>query len=244
MKELIRLTVVLGVICIVSAVALSQVYQATKEPIALAREAEAKDAAAQVLGPVMVEGAAMDKRAGEGPEGRDLFVASQGGQELGVAFTVVSSKGYSGDIVGMLGLDPAGNVLGYRVVMHAETPGLGANIASDEKWLHQLVFKGEERRNLTNTDWRVKKDGGEIDALTGATITPRAVAGSLQAGLEWHRDRAAASAPEAAPVEPVEPTPDPSVEEGGAVDEKLPAAEPLPEVKKTPVPITGKTLTE
>lgn len=243
MNDLLKMTLVLGVICIVAAVSLSQVYEMTKGPIAAALEAEAKEAAAAVLGPVMVEGATMEKRAGAGLDGGDLFAAVSDGQTLGYAFTVVTTKGYSGDIAGMLGVDPDGNVLGYKVVLHAETPGLGSNITSDEPWLRQLAFTGEARRNLDNTDWRVKKDGGEIDALTGATISPRAVSESIKAGLEWYRDFAAAQQP-AAPPEPAAPTPDPSVEEGGAVDPKLPASKPLPVVTKTPLPITGKTLTE
>ncbi len=246
MNDVIRMTIVLSLICVTAALALSQVYRVTKEPIAAALEAEAKEAAATVLGPVMVEGATIEKRAG-GPDGGDLFVATANGAAVGVAFPVVSPKGYSGAIKGMLGLDKDGNVLGYKVVQHAETPGLGSHIATNVKWLKQLAFKGEARRNLENTDWRVKKDGGEIDALTGATISPRAVTGSIKAGLEWYRDNRATLAliPDAAPPEPdADPTPDPKLEEGGVTATHLPAAVALPQIDPTPETITGKTLTE
>jgi H+/Na+-translocating ferredoxin:NAD+ oxidoreductase subunit G len=245
MKDLVKMTVVLGLICVLAALALSQVYRVTKEPIAAALEAEAKEAAAAVLAPVLTEGAQMLKGEG-GPAGEALFSVELDGAPVGYAFRVMSDKGYSGLIAGMLGVDAAGNVLGYRVVQHSETPGLGANIQTDEGWLRQLVFKvGDERRNLTNNDWRVKKDGGEIDALTGATISPRAVAGSIQAGLTWFAEQHGQAAPaEVADAPPAEPTPDATVEEGGAIDPKLPAADALPHIEKTPSPITSKTLTE
>ncbi|MDP8222623.1 MAG: RnfABCDGE type electron transport complex subunit G [Candidatus Lernaella stagnicola] len=251
MNDLLKMTLVLTLICVVAAVALSQVYRVTKEPIAVALEAEAKEAAATVLGPVLSDGAAVDKRAG-GPDGAALYVAVKDGQPQGFAFPVVSHKGYAGDIGGMLGVDTEGRVLGYKVVQHSETPGLGSHIQTNEAWLKQLVFCPDgERRTLDskNTDWRVKKDGGDIDALTGATISPRAVTGSIKAGLEWFAEHRAELTGTVSP-NPVEaqdagpPTPNPKLEEGGVVDQKLPAAVALPKVEKTPPPFTEKTLTE
>jgi len=250
MKDLVKMAVVLALVCLVAAAALSQVYKVTKEPIAAALEAEARDAAAAVLGPVLGEGVEITKRENVAGQ-KALYFAQQDGKILGVAFTVGTRQGYSGLIEGMLGVDAEGRVLGYRIVVHSETPGLGANAASNESWLHQLIFKGDQPRSLDNTDWRVKKDGGEIDALTGATITPRAICGSVKQGLEWFRDHRAEligqSETEATPEEetpPAEPTPDASLEEGGTVDPNLPAAKPLPPVQKTPPQIIEKDLTE
>ncbi len=190
MKDLVRMAVVLTVICMVSATALSQVYRVTKEPIAQAREAEAKLAAETVLGPVMGSGVTIEKRENFG--GKDaVYAAMSEGAIKGLAVAVSSDKGYSGQIKGMLGIAENGNVIGYQVVLHSETPGLGANITSNKKWLRQLIFKNDKPRSLDNTDWRVKKDGGEIDALTGATISPRAVVGSIKEGLDWFKANSA-----------------------------------------------------
>jgi len=253
MKDLLRMAVVLVVICVVAALALSQVYKVTKDPIAQAKEAEAKEAAAAVLSAVVGDGVEMVKR--ENVAGKDaVYVAQAGDAAKGFAFKVDTNSGYSGKIVGMIGLDADGNILGFKVVEHSETPGLGANIAVNEPWQKQLIAKDGQPRNLDNTDWRVKKDGGEIDALTGATISPRAICGAIKAGLEWFRDNRVELTGNAAPAEAVEPTPDPNaplvptpdatLEEGGTVDKNLPAAKPLPTTTKTPLPIQGKDLTE
>ena len=228
MKDLIKMGAVLALICLAAAAALSQVNSVTKGPIAAAMEAEALEAAAKVLAPVMGDGATVAKR--EGVAGKEnLYVAEREGRALGFAFIISTKEGYSGLIESMLGVDVDGNVLGFQIVQHAETPGLGANAKTDTAWLAQLIKKGDEPRNLDNTDWRVKKDGGEIDAVTSATISSRAV-------------EARQATPDATPVP--EPTPDASLEEGGVIDHNLPAAKPLPAAQKTPVGIIEKDLTE
>jgi electron transport complex protein RnfG len=97
----------------------------------------------------------------------------------------VAPDGYSGNIEIMVGVDPAGAVTGIEILSHAETPGLGAKIT-------QPAFKKQfVGKNLENADWRVKKDGGQFDQITGATISPRAVVGAVHRGLEFfagHRD--------------------------------------------------------
>jgi electron transport complex protein RnfG len=82
----------------------------------------------------------------------------------------------------MMGVLPDGTLGGIEILSHAETPGLGSPI-TEERW--KGIFKG---RSLDNTDLRVKKDGGDIDQMTGATISPRAVTGAVKKGLEWFRD--------------------------------------------------------
>lgn len=87
----------------------------------------------------------------------------------------VTEKGYGGKIEIMVGIDFEGAVSGVSVLSHNETPGLGANAAKD-KFLGQ--YKGAaETQSVT-------KDGGEIDAVTGATITSRAVTKAVNSALE------------------------------------------------------------
>ncbi len=105
-----------------------------------------------------------------------------GEQLAGVAFKVVAPDGYSGNIFIMVGVDAGGTVTGIEILSHAETPGLGDKI--EEGWFKEQ-FK---QKNLDNADWRVKKDGGEFDQITGATISPRAIVGAVKDGLEFYRD--------------------------------------------------------
>ena len=73
-------------------------------------------------------------------------------------------------------------ITGVQILNHTETPGLGAKI-TEEKFIHQFNSK-----NLSNTNWALKKDGGELDQITGATISPRAVVRAICLGLESFRD--------------------------------------------------------
>jgi electron transport complex protein RnfG len=123
---------------------------------------------------------------GQDKRGRDVtrtfFRGRQGGELSGVAFRVVAPDGYSGNITVMVGVDPEGTVAGVEILNHRETPGLGDKITLP-------VFKGIfVGKNLVNADWRVKKDGGEFDQITGATMSPRAVVGAVRKGLEFFRD--------------------------------------------------------
>jgi len=87
---------------------------------------------------------------------------------------VTAPDGYNGDIRLLIGIDSNGTVLGVRVVSHRETPGLGDPIEIERSdWI--LGFNDRSLRNTQTSDWAVKRDGGEFDQFTGATISPRAV---------------------------------------------------------------------
>ena len=100
----------------------------------------------------------------------------------GTAFKSTSGLGYSGDIEIILGVSPAGEISGVRILRHAETPGLGANYA-EPATLDQF-YKGR----LIGDNWKLTKDGGEVDAVTGATITGRAIADAIETGLQNYLD--------------------------------------------------------
>lgn len=94
-------------------------------------------------------------------------------------------NGYNGNIDLLTGIDANNNLLGIRVIAHKETPGLGDKIEiKKSNWITK--FKG---LSLTNTKiWKVKKDGGEFDQFTGATITPRAiVSGAYELLLKFNK---------------------------------------------------------
>ena len=178
MKEIGKLILVLTLICFIAALALYQVNEFTKEPIALAYKEEKLKAIRNVLPkydnmPDTENKGKIEIVIGVDDDGnnltKDYYVATMGDEVVGVAFEGVSSEGYGGDIVVMIGVEPDGTIHGIEIIRHAETPGLGSKIA-EEPFLS--IFPG---RNLENTKWGVKKDGGDIDQITGATISPRAV---------------------------------------------------------------------
>ncbi len=103
-----------------------------------------------------------------------LYLARKGDRPVAAALETTAPDGYSGAIQMLVGADFNGKVLGVRVVEHHETPGLGDKIElriSD--WINSL--SGKVIHGADDKQFAVKKDGGEFDQFTGATITPRAV---------------------------------------------------------------------
>lgn len=183
MKEILDLGLRLALICGVAALLLSQVDAQTREPIRLAMLAERMEAVAAVMPPFDNVPDADRVDLGDAASARSYWRGYQGEAPAGVAFKALTSAGYSGEIELMLGVDAEGKVSGLRILRHAETPGLGAKYA-DPATLTQL-YAG---RALTDTDWRVKKDGGDLDAVTGATVTGRALAGAISAALTQYAE--------------------------------------------------------
>jgi len=187
MKEIVRLAIVLTVIAAGAGLILSVVEGVTRAPIAEQRRLETLKALKAVLPPIdnAPDADTVTLVTGKDKKGRDLsrtFYRGRQGEALaGVAFKVVAPEGYSGNIEIMVGITPEGTVTGIEILTHAETPGLGSKIT--EGWFKEQ-FRG---KGLENADWRVKKDGGEFDQITGATISPRAVVGAVRQGLEFYR---------------------------------------------------------
>ena len=108
-----------------------------------------------------------------------LYVARKDGEPVAVAIETTAPDGYSGAIQMVVGANFTGTVYGTRVVEHHETPGLGDKIElriSD--WLNS--FNGRQLKGADDTRFAVKKDGGDFDQFTGATITPRAVVNAVK----------------------------------------------------------------
>lgn len=103
-----------------------------------------------------------------------LYTATLKGVHTGYALETVAPDGYSGAIRMVVGTDAKGAVSAVRVLTHKETPGLGDKIElKKSNWIDSFVGRTLNADN--EASWAVKKDGGEFDAFTGATITPRAV---------------------------------------------------------------------
>jgi len=188
MKETLRLAIALTLIAGIAGLILSLVESVTREPIAEQRRLETLKALQAVLPPLdnAPDADTVELIVGTDRKGKQikrLFYRGRKDNALsGVAFKVVAPEGYSGNIEIMTGITPDGTVSGIEILSHAETPGLGAKIV-------EPAFKGQfADKSLDNADWRVKKDGGAFDQITGATISPRAVVKAVKGGLEFYRD--------------------------------------------------------
>ncbi len=175
-----------GVVALVASAALVFANALTQGPIA---EAEARDLQAS-LAQVLPAGFADNDLLKDTMELADadgakklVYLAKKNGSVAGAVFRN-SARGYSGDIVVLMGVDAEGRTLGVRVVKHTETPGLGDKIElAKAKWI--LSFDGKSLTNLPVEKWAVKKDGGVFDQFAGATITPRAVVKAVRGGLDF-----------------------------------------------------------
>lgn len=118
------------------------------------------------------------------------------GQTTGVILPWQAPEGYSGPIQGIVAIDRQGTILGARVTNHRETPGLGDRIERRKSpWI--TIFEGLSFANLAPDQWKVRKDGGSIDQLTGATITPRAIVKAIREALHYHQDHVSLLYPDA-----------------------------------------------
>ena len=105
-------------------------------------------------------------------------------QPVAIAMTVIAPNGYSGPISLLIGIDFSGKITGVRVLNHHETPGLGDAIEKRRSnWIDG--FFGKSIHHPDSPGWKVKRDGGEFDQFTGATITPRAVVGAVHNALVY-----------------------------------------------------------
>jgi electron transport complex protein RnfG len=112
------------------------------------------------------------------------YVARKEGKAHTLILPVTAPDGYTTNIDMIVGIKLDGSLAGVRVIDHKETPGLGDKIeAKKHPWI--LQFPGLSLLNPSEKSWAVKKDGGEFDQFTGATITPRAVVRSVRLALKF-----------------------------------------------------------
>ncbi|WP_135383990.1 electron transport complex subunit RsxG [Vibrio tasmaniensis] len=112
------------------------------------------------------------------------YIAKINGEPSAIAIEAIAPDGYNGAIKVIVGMKIDGTILGTRVLSHQETPGLGDKIdlrVSD--WI--LSFAGKQVTDSNHDRWKVRKDGGDFDQFTGATITPRAVVKSVKQAVQY-----------------------------------------------------------
>ena len=168
-----NMVITLFVVTLIAAFALGGVYNVTKEPIALAKKARAEAAVKAVI-PEFDTLKTFKVMAIDGTDSLTFNKGFKDGKIVGTAIETFSNVGYDPTQIRIVvGFSAEGNILNTSVVQHKETPGLGTKMSSEK---FKIQFQG---KNPLEFNLRVKKDGGDVDAITAATITSRAFCDAL-----------------------------------------------------------------
>ncbi|MDD3839608.1 MAG: RnfABCDGE type electron transport complex subunit G [Clostridia bacterium] len=168
MKGILRLVVVLGIISILSGFILAETSILTQPKIEEVAQARLEEAIFEVL-PDAKEYQEVDGASIEMYQGYD-----DSGDTVGIAF-IAQEAGFQGDISIMVGMNVDDEILtGVSILSHAETPGLGAKITEG-------FFTDQFKNKPVSDEYQVKED---VDAITGATVSSKAVAKALKDNIE------------------------------------------------------------
>jgi len=174
---LLQLVLSLCLISIVAAAGLAAVYTITKEPISISQKQKKVDAIKSVL--LGFNGQTKESKILLPNETDSVIVnlAYNENRLFGAAIETYTDKAFKGTFTLMVGFDSLGNIIGTEVLSANETPGLGDKIdkKKDKNFSAQFLKKNPKDFNL-----KVKKDGGDVDAITAATISSRAYCDALK----------------------------------------------------------------
>ena len=169
-----NMVIVLVGVALVTGSILAYVNHVTEEPIKLQAEKTLADGIKAVMGGVELTVAKEDtvKQTAAGKELTFIIHEAVGKDNKPIGAAVESTTGgFGGDLKVLVGFDTDGNILGYTILQHSETPGLGAKA---DKWFQKDGKGCIIGKNPATDDLTVKKDNGDIDAITASTITSRA----------------------------------------------------------------------
>lgn len=181
----VNMVLVLSGICLVCSALLGTVYAVTKAPIE-ASEVQKVNAAIAAVTPSFDNVPSEEVRTVDGGQ---IYTAMASGQAVGYAIKV-SVGGFGGPLQLMVGFTPDGTIYNTSVISHAETPGLGAKIV-DGDIPTRVQIKG---MNPASDKVSVKKDGGQVDAITASTITSRAFLKGVNAAYDVFKNNCMAEA--------------------------------------------------
>ena len=196
-RRMLRAAAVLAITAVVAVGLVSVVHDVAQPRIEASRRAQQLAQLGAVLGGVAYDNDPLDDTL----EVRDAELLGtdapltvhrvrKDGATVALLVNAVAPDGYSGAIRLLLGIDAHGRLLGARVLEHRETPGLGDAIeARRSDWIRG--FDGRSLGDPPPPRWQVRKDGGDFDSFTGATVTPRAIVRAVHNALEYfarHRD--------------------------------------------------------
>lgn len=174
-----NMVLVLLAVTLIASSAVGFVYELTKDPIAIAKQNKKLKAIKAVV-PVFDNNPDAEKVSVNIDGGTvELYPAKKDGKIVGTAVRTFTNRGFSGQFWIMVGFKPDGSIYNYSVLEHKETPGLGSKMVS---W-----FTKDGKGNITGLNpakakMTVSKDGGDVDAITAATISSRAFLDAVQRG--------------------------------------------------------------
>jgi electron transport complex protein RnfG len=184
---------VLGIVALISGIAVFTIHSITKGYIAKSETRYAKRFLFQVVpsinytNDILTDTINIPKKYFSilGIESGEIHLVKINGKLISIIVPSIAHDGYSGKIKILVGINLDGSIVSVRVVSHQETPGLGDNMEVDKSdWI--LNFNKKSLKNLESKSWKVKKDGGYFDQFTGATITPNAIIKQVHETLKYY----------------------------------------------------------
>ena len=182
MNKIVKNTLILTLITVIAGVLLGAVYEVTKTPIAQSQETAKKEAWQAVFSDVKLDdfkAEDVDQKAAVNATIDEVCTAG----DAGYVITTTDKDGFGGNIQITVGIKKDGTINGVSILSISETAGLGMK-ATEPSFYNQYVNKQADK-------FVVSKDGGDgeqIDALSGATITSRAVTGAVNAALGYYQN--------------------------------------------------------
>ncbi len=174
-SNFVNMVLALVLVSVVAALALGSAYVLTKKPIALAQKRK-QEAAIKAVLPAFNQVKGIKVPDADGADSLLFNVATKAGKLVGIAVKTYTDKGFGGRIEAMIGFLPDGTIYNTSILELKETPGLGTKLQKSKSDFPDQ-FKGENPKTFR---LKVKKDGGDVDAITAATISSRAFCDAVQ----------------------------------------------------------------
>lgn len=198
-QAITRNSLLLAGFAVLTALLVATTFLGTKDRISAAQRAAEEKALLQIIPRNRHDNAMLDDRLAapsnepllQLSEAKSIYIARRDGIPTAALIPAMAPDGYSGAIELIVGVNRDGSVAGVRVLQHRETPGLGDAVDHRKSdWIHS--FKGRSLSDPEPQRWTVRKDGGDFDQFTGATITPRAVVRATARVLQYAKDNRSA----------------------------------------------------
>ena len=179
-----NMVITLFVVCLVASAGVGGIYALTKDLIDAAKIAKVNSAISGVVPDFDNDPSAEKFEVTTDGKTSMVYPAKKDGEIVGYAIEAATSKGFGGAIVLMVGFEPDGTIYNTAVISHTETPGLGDKI-DVKKSDFSVQFNG---KNPETFHLSVKKDGGDVDAITASTISSRAFCDAVETAYKTFKD--------------------------------------------------------
>lgn len=189
-----NMVLVLFSVTLITSAVVGVVYKYTQDPIEKAKQEKIRSSLTVIL-PQFDNNPAKDMQTvmADGTQEK-IYTAKQADKVVGYAVETSSREGYGGEIVLMVGFTPTGEIINIAVLSHNETPGLGAKMTD----AGNSLIVSLQGKNPSQIVMKVRKDGGDVDALTAATISSRAYTSAVERAYRVLRENVSLSGADSA----------------------------------------------